>query len=264
MEFPDRGCGHELANGSEKQDFNAVKVSFSDGLNVIFLASVALTMAFIVMDWNWFVLVGFLAGWYLADLSSGIVHLYLDYRPSKKGVGLEEIFFWKGPRDSAEFLAKQSEVYRHLNPIDLIAYNFKKHHRFPGLLGRHGFWHMIKGPIIYAPLLISILTNWAAIAVGLDAGILAGLATLAIGTGFMQYFHGTLHKARTTRLILMMRRLRLLLKPEDHVPHHELPVRDYGLISGWSNPVLNLAADILRRSGLLLDENLEPKLEPLA
>jgi hypothetical protein len=236
-----------------------MKVDYSDGLNVIFLTSIALTIALIAMDWEWQVLIGVLAGWYLADLTSGIVHLYLDYRPSKKGVGLEEIYFWRGPRDSQEFLSKQYEVYKHLNPIDMIAYNFKKHHRFPGLLGRHGFWYMIKGPIIYAPLLLSILTNLAAVFLGLDAAILACLVTLSFGTGLMQYFHSTLHKSKTTRLILIMRHMRLLLKPEDHVPHHQLPVRDYGLISGWSNPVLNLIAHVLRRSGILLDDNLEPR-----
>lgn len=234
-----------------------MKVDYADFFIALFLVSIALTIVLIAADWNWAVLIGVLAGWYLADLTSGIVHLYLDYRPSKKGVGLEEIYFWKGSRESKDFLEKQSEVYKHLSPMDLVSYNFKKHHRFPGLLGRHGFWHMLKGPILYAPLLLSLLTNLTAIYLGLDAATLACLATLAFGTGLMQYFHGALHKSKTTRLILVMRHMRLLLKPEDHVSHHQLPVRDYGLISGWSNPVLNLIARVLRRSSVLSDENLE-------
>ncbi len=241
-----------------------MRIDRADYLNMLFLASVTLNIALIPLEWDWRLVVGVLVGWYLADLLSGIVHLYLDYRPSKKGVGLEEIFFWKGPRDSAEFLARQEQVYKHLGPIDLVAYNFKKHHRFPGLLGRHSFWHMMKGPVIYAPLVLSLLTNLAAVFIGMPAWALACLATLTFGTGCMQCFHSTLHKAKSSWPIMVMRRMGLLMQPESHVPHHELPVRDYGLISGWSNPVLNQVANQLRRWGLLSDDNLEPKWDPAA
>ena len=39
-----------------------------------------------------------LVGWYLADLASGLTHMIMDYKPCRRGVGLDQFYFYEGSR----------------------------------------------------------------------------------------------------------------------------------------------------------------------
>ena len=43
------------------------------------------------------------AGWYGADLMSGAVHMYMDYRECRPGIGLDRLFFCESSRGSIEY-----------------------------------------------------------------------------------------------------------------------------------------------------------------
>ncbi len=73
----------------------------ANALVCLFLVSLGLDVALIGAHPSWLMLPAALAGWYLADLASGLVHMYMDYRPCVPGTGLKDLYFWEGSRELA-------------------------------------------------------------------------------------------------------------------------------------------------------------------
>lgn len=59
----------------------------------LFLVSLAINLALSALDPSWFAIPAMLAGWYFADLLSGLIHMYMDYRPTTPGKRLADLFF---------------------------------------------------------------------------------------------------------------------------------------------------------------------------
>jgi hypothetical protein len=53
--------------------------------------SLTLNVAWASWTLDWRMPVAAVAGWYLADLLSGLIHMYMDYRPCASGVGLADL-----------------------------------------------------------------------------------------------------------------------------------------------------------------------------
>lgn len=223
-----------------------------------FLASLGLNLGLALAHPGWLALPAALAGWYLADLLSGLIHMYMDYRACRPGMGLDAIFFYQGSRESAEYQQLFRERMKRLNPFERISYDFKNHHPRPDALGRRGLWRLIGSTVIAGALPFSLLLNAAALAWGLPGWLMAGCFAFLVGGGFAQYFHGTLHRAENPWFINAMRRAGLLMTPAAHQLHHDTLRRDFATNSGWSNPLVNRLFLFLRAGGRLPDENLEP------
>lgn len=200
-----------------------------------------------------------LAGWYGADLMSGAVHMYMDYKPSRAGIGLDRLFHYEGARDSAEYVAMRDVVFGQLGPVERLIYDFKNHHPRPDALGRRTMVHQIGSTVAFTTLPAAVLANGALLALGVPAWAMAGLVVFLIGASFAQYFHGTLHRDDVARPVRAMRTLRLLMWPEDHVLHHRTLAQDFSTINGWSNPALNRVFRMLRQRGHLPDDGLVPR-----
>src|SRR3982750_2417585 len=124
----------------------------------LFVASLALNLWFAgVPDWRW--IPATLAAWYVADLLSGLTHMYMDYRPCTPGVGLDEMFHYSGSRESAEYLALRDRVLPRISPFERLVYDFKNHHPRPEALGRRSFMVQIGSTILLGLLPFSILPN---------------------------------------------------------------------------------------------------------
>jgi hypothetical protein len=215
-----------------------------------------LGLAWPSLDWR--VLPAALVGWFLADLVSGLVHMYMDYRPCEPANGLKDLYFWEGPRDSPEFMARQAEVYGKISLFERIVYDFKKHHPFPDLLGRHSFLHLMKGPTFALVLPVSVAMNLVFLAFRPPAWLLVGVAVLLLGASMTQAFHGALHRDDVGLALRLSRRARLVLSRRAHQLHHDTLTQDFAVINGWSNPLVNLCAAILLRLRVLHSDGLEP------
>lgn len=200
-----------------------------------------------------------LAGWYAADLMSGAVHMYMDYRECRPGLGLADIFHYTGSRESAEYLAMRDAAFGKLGPIERLVYDFKNHHPRPDALGRRSMLTQIGSTVLFTTLPFAVLTNLAFWLLPLPLWLLAGLVAFTIGSTFAQYFHGTLHRADNPWAVRAMRRARLLMRPEDHILHHETLTQDFSTINGWSNPALNRVFRALRKRGHMPDDGLVPR-----
>ena len=224
-----------------------------------FAISLMLNLALMVPRFDWLCLPALLAGWYMADLASGLVHLALDYRACPPGRGLAEIFFYEGSRESAEYLALRAACMARLTPFQRIAYDFKTHHPRPDALGRRSLWTQIGTTLVVAALPASFALNAAALTGHAPGWLIAFGVTLITGSGLAQYFHGSLHRTPAPCPVRVLRRIGLLMTPAEHRVHHDTLQRDFATNCGWSNPVVNRVFLGLRKRGLLDDAGLTPQ-----
>jgi hypothetical protein len=212
---------------------------------------------------GWAVIPAVFAGWYLADLMSGAIHMYMDYRPCRTGVGLDRLYFYEGSRESAEYQAMFRETMGRINPLERLVFDFKNHHPRPLALGRRKLWRQIGSTVIVATLPASLMLNllcWLGLRAGwpMPGWFVAGAISFLIGGTFAQYFHGTLHRDENPWFVQLMRRLGLLMTPQAHELHHDSLARDFSTNCGWANPVLNRVFDHMQRTGRLERGGLEP------
>jgi hypothetical protein len=227
-------------------------------LFTLFFMSLALDLALAWPSLDWRVLPAALVGWFAADLVSGLVHMYMDYRPCRPASGLKDLYFWEGSRDSPEFMARQDEVYGQISLFERIVYDFKKHHPFPDLLGRHSFLHLMKGPTFLLVLPASLTLNLVFLAFRPPAWLLVGVVVLLTGAAMTQAFHGALHRDDVGLCLRMLRGARLVMSRRAHKLHHDTLTQDFAVINGWSNPLVNLCATTLLRMRVLQSDGLEP------
>lgn len=226
-------------------------------ITALYVLSLALNLWFAgVPDWWW--IPAIFAGWYMADLLSGLTHMYMDYRPCTPGIGLDRMFHYSGSRESADYLALRAEVLRRISPFERLVYDFKNHHPRPEALGRRSFLVQIGSTIIFASLPFSILLNVACLAFAVPGWLIAGLVVLTIGGTLSQYFHGTLHRSDNPWIVRAMRRVGLLITPEAHAVHHATLRQDFATNTGWSNPLVNLIFRLATNRGWLTGAGLEP------
>jgi hypothetical protein len=227
-------------------------------VTALFALSLSLNLWFAgVPDWRW--IPAALAGWYVADLMSGLTHMYMDYRPCTPGIGLREMFHYAGSRESADYLALRDRVLPRISPFERLVYDFKNHHPRPEALGRRPFLVQIGSTILFFALPASALLSILCFAVPVAGWLVAGLVVLIVGGTLAQYFHGTLHRADNPWIVRAMRRAGLLMTPEAHARHHETLRRDFATNTGWSNPLVNLVFNAAMARGWLSGTGLEPR-----
>jgi len=225
---------------------------------ILFMLSLVLNLWFAgAPDWRWVPAAA--GGWYIADLLSGLTHMYMDYRPCTPGVGLDEMFHYSGSRESAEYLALRDRVLPRISPFERLVYDFKNHHPRPEALGRRSFMVQIGSTILLVSLPFSILLNLLCLMLALPGWLIAGAVVLTIGGTLAQYFHGTLHRPDNPWIVRTMRRIGLLMTPEAHALHHASLRRDFATNTGWSNPLVNAVFRVATRRGWLTEAGLEPR-----
>ena len=227
-------------------------------LFALFFLSLGADLVLIGPHPDWRMLPAALLGWYVADMVSGLVHMYMDYRPCIPGTGVRELYFWEGPRDSPEFRALQAAVYTRISTFERIVYDFKRHHPNPDQLGRNGNFQLMKEPVFLSTLPVSLLLNLVFLLVPTPGWLIVGVVVLILGASMTQVFHATLHRRDVGFVVRAMRRLGLLMSVSAHQLHHDTLRKDFSVISGWSNPAVNLCATLLLRIGALRSEGLEP------
>jgi len=225
---------------------------------ILFVLSLALNLWFAgAPDWRW--IPAALAAWYVADLLSGLTHIYMDYRPCTPGVGLDEMFHYAGSRESADYLTLRDRVMPRISPFERLVYDFKNHRPRPDALGRRSFVVQIGSTILFVSLPVSILLNLLCLALAVPVWLIAGAIVLIIGGTLAQYFHGTLHRVYNPWIVRAMRRVGLLMTPEAHALHHATLRQDFATNTGWSNPLVNAIFRVATSRGWLTEAGLEPR-----
>ena len=224
----------------------------------LFFLSLGLDLVLAARHPDWRMILAAFIAWYAADMVSGLIHMYMDYRPCIPGTGVRELYFWEGPRDSPEFRAFQAAVYARISTIERIVYDFKRHHPNPDQLGRNSMSQLMKEPVFLIMLPVSLALNLVFLLVPTPGWLIVGVIVFIIGASMTQVFHAALHRKDIGFGFRVMRRLGLLMSVPAHQLHHDTLKRDFSVISGWSNPFVNLFVTFLLRIGALREEGLEP------
>lgn len=228
-------------------------------LLALFILSAAMNLVWAVRDVHWLIVPAMLAGWYVADMQSGLVHMFMDYHPCPAGRGLDRLYFYKGSRESEEYQAMFRKAMAGLRPFQRLVYDFKNHHPRPNALGRRTIMRQIGSTIVVGALPASLLFNLACLTWSVPSWVAAGFFAMLMGETFAQYFHGTMHREDNPWIVRAMRRVGLLMTSEAHQLHHDTLRRDFSTNCGWSNPVVNVVFAVAYGRGYFVDVGLEPR-----
>ncbi len=224
----------------------------------LFVAATAFNIAAVAADPGWLIVPAVVAGWFFADMASGLVHMYMDYRPCPEGKGLAALYFYQGSRASEGYRTRFAEAMRGLSPVERLAYDFKNHHPRPDALGRRDMWRQIGSTLLLGTLPGALILALAVVFTDIPGWLTAGFISLQIGSTFAQYFHGSLHRDDNPPPVRALRRIGLLMSPAAHRKHHATLDRDFATNCGWSNAFLNPVFRWALRRGLLTTQGLEP------
>ena len=128
---------------------------------VALVASGLANIAFAARDPSVWMIPALFAGWYAADMLSGIVHMIMDYHPARLGAGLDRLYFYTGSRESDEYTGMFRWSMARLNPFERLVYDFKNHHPRPDALGRRTMLRQIGSTIVAGSLPMSLALNVA-------------------------------------------------------------------------------------------------------
>src|SRR3546814_5119618 len=103
---------------------------------VLFALSFAANLWLALRDPQWLAIPAVLAGWYLADLASGMVHMFMDYHPCPKGKGLDRLYFYQDSMASQEYQTLFRATMKTINLFQRLVYDFINHYPRPNALGR--------------------------------------------------------------------------------------------------------------------------------
>ena len=155
------------------------------------------------------VALGVPAGFFAADVASGLVHWFCDtyFEPETTLIG------------------------------PMIIAPFRQHHVDPAALGRHGVLERNGNNCLAAlPLLgVGAFGPWDLARPGHALGI-GFLAAASLTLCVTNQIHAWAHTFSAPRVVRWLQRCGILLAPERHARHHDgSHSRAYAVVSGWSN-----------------------------
>lgn len=230
------------------------------------IARIALALLVVSFSYNlvlmagklhWSMIPAALVAWIIVDFFSGFGHMILDYYPAPARLQLDKLYFAR-ERDTAEYAALRKRLLRAAGPFHAVAYDFKVHHPHPDSLGRRDIFKLTETMVPAVALPLSLSLNALSFMRDLSPWFVAFMNTLIFGYALTQYFHSMLHQDHPPLWIRAMRKVGLLMTPSDHAIHHATLDRDFAVITGWTNPLINPMFRYLHRKGVLRDEGLEP------
>ena len=175
-------------------------------------------------------------GIYFADMFSGLLHIFLDH---------------KKPTESA-------------GPISQIAQSFQEHHVHPQRFIQRKPWFNPGGQLEilkYLTTPIYITTTILNTLYPNNTQIFVFMYTFLGVATFSQILHGFshAHRAKVPQLITFLQNHRVIISRTDHHTHHVKGHRNFSLVNGWANPLLNTLYDYILRPALqLLPEHFYP------
>ena len=190
-------------------------------------------------QFSWWTPVIVFAALYIADAVSGIAHFIVDYTPNVEGVGLKELYHYQGSRASADYQRRRKEALGQINGFQEIVFDFKVHHRTPAALGRRSFLVMTVPVIVYGALPITLglvvlgELGWMPANLSLFLVVMVACGTIS------QFVHACTHKNPIPWGARLLQGVGLFISPKAHDVHHRHPDRQFCLLNGWANPLVD-------------------------
>lgn len=191
---------------------------------------------------------------FIADFVSGVVHIWLDYRPVNAAAGFRAMLDYEGNRGTPEYLAMRAAAFRHPSTtlIDKLSYNFKTHHLRPRAINKKS----------YAQHMLDTVAPATALALAAFLAPAPYALTMLIAAFFIantQFVHACVHDTHRSRfwkgVIRRLQRLHIVYSLDTHMQHHRYGVSNFCLLTGWANFLMNPLFRLLRHFGVAREEH---------
>lgn len=188
-----------------------------------------------------------LGGVLFADVVSGIVHLMLDYE-----VGSNDVLRLHVEHSIPAVIAfeQNSDIFIKAKPRDKYLWNFHSHHDAP-------YPSADSKLTLVKQIVFPMTPPLAGFTVAALFGVMPAWLCIILATGFAlgpisQFTHFLAH-ARTrglvkSKVLMFMQDWHIILHPAVHRSHHIHFDREFCILNGWGNPIVNR----LRRFGSYL------------
>ncbi len=206
---------------------------------VLFVAAQMACALHVGLDPSWAVIPALIVGWFLADATSGLSHIWLDYHPCTPGRGLAELYHFPGNRREGGYEQRYREVMAGMPVVQRILFFNKSHHLRPNKLGRQPMLHTIRPALFAGGLGFAIALAATAYAQALPGWLVAGLAAANAGSVMSQHIHALAHRAVVPAPVRWLRATGLLLTPRRHALHHATYDRRFCMVNGWADPLVD-------------------------
>jgi hypothetical protein len=243
--------------------FGDVTVLFQRVLIVVYFSTVLLCLWLI--NWSHFSVVSFMAVFYIgllvADFVSGLIHLYIDYRPLNVKKGYDRLYHFTGDRNSDEFLAMKAEIQRNSSWFDTTVYSFKMHHRnvLPNILMPYrDFFIEAVTPsfaLLFCSLFVSLVfpvAVWSTYLAFFDV-------VVAVTALHSDIIHAWVHGSKTmpfgVKFARLMHKCKFIYSMKTHGTHHKDGLTGFCFVIGHTNFAVNWICKKLLERGVIHRED---------
>lgn len=224
-----------------------------------FMIQAALGVMFLVsMSSQWWGLLLLPIALYLADALSGLAHLFLDYRYTTPGVGLKELYFYKGDKGSDDYLAKRALAMAKISALEKVVFDFKTHHLSPGALARRSFLRLAAPMVAFIGFPVALLCALLFTFDLANPTVLLLVALISLLLSVAQYAHSCSHRKENGALVTFLQNTGIFISREKHDTHHQDLGVDFCILSGIANPLVNRIFNFFRRRGWVHEDGLTP------
>lgn len=195
-----------------------------------------------------------LLAWLNADFYSGLIHIYLDYRPLDTKKGFERLFHYQGDRSSEEFETMKQQILQQASWLEVVVYSFKIHHRNvrPYLWFPYSHFFFETFPAAAFLLLLSGGMLWLTSGLIADSLFFIVLMCSVIGL-HTNHIHACVHGSKVmpngVKLIRFLQKAGLMYSARRHHEHHKAGLTGFCLISGHTDFLVDRICGWLIKKG---------------
>jgi len=179
-----------------------------------------------------------LAGMWVADFVSGMVHLCLDY---EVGTNDELRTHVETTIPDVKKFEADSDLFKNAKSRDRYLWNFHVHHDapYPASDGNLELLRQILVPLAIPYIVVVVLSACGLLPLWLVIILIIGL-TLGTITQFTHFLAHARHRGLVkSRIIMFMQDWHIIIHPDTHRSHHIHFDRDFCILNGWANPAVN-------------------------
>lgn len=205
----------------------------------------------------------------LADLVSGLWHLYVDYYPLNYKLGYDKLLFYEDDRKSPAFMELSGMIVPKGTVMDRQAYFFKLHHKWPRKDKTINNLFLDTAYAAYAALIYScILLTLAGVEFFHDVAILnipfnypeiiIFWLFVAVFAANVEYIHQSVHFPEDYpiggKVIGFLQKIGMIYKTEVHERHHRGDGGGFCFVTGHANFIVNKLISLLLKKGVITQE----------
>lgn len=251
------------SNKSSYTFFGDVTVGFQRSLIAVYFALVA--FALYCVEWQYFSWISFAlvlyAGLWGADFLSGLIHLYIDYRPLNFAKGMDRLYDYTGDRGSREFIELKAEIMRDASWFDHAVYSFKIHHRNASSNRDKPYRDFFTEFVALASILLfcSLFVSWVFPSSPWSAYLAFFDVIVSVAALHADHIHVCVHGSRSmpwgTKVVKWLQKYRLIYSYQTHALHHKDGKSGFCFVTGHANFAVNWICRQLLAHGVICSDD---------